>query len=132
MPTMRHFATCLLACLLSLAAAIPAFAERNFPQRAKRGEMTAFQYPYMKVNGRTLHMSAGSRIFNEQNLIIMPASLQAQKAQIMFALDIAGDLSEVWLLSAEEAKARPLPKPLPAAGGTGGRPAGTAQDGSKN
>jgi hypothetical protein len=129
---MRHLATCLLASLLALAATLPALAERNFPERARRGEMTAFQYPYMKVNGKTLHMSAGSRIYNEQNMIVMPASVQVQKAQVMFSTDINGDLHEVWLLSAEEAKARPLPKPPPATGGTGKPAPNPAKDGSKS
>ena len=82
-------------------------AERTFPQKAKRGEMKAFEYPYMKIGDKTLHMSAGSRIYNEQNFIIMPASLQRQAAQIMFTTDLSGELSEVWLLTAAEAKKYP-------------------------
>ena len=27
-------------------------AERTFPQKAKRGEMKAFQYPYMKISDK--------------------------------------------------------------------------------
>ena len=83
-------------------------AERTFPQKAKRGEMKAFQYPNMKIGDKTLRLSAGSRIYNEQNFIIMPASLQKQAAQIMYATDIGGELSEVWLLTAEEARKYPL------------------------
>jgi len=113
---MRKFlAHCLIAlCAFSCAASV--MAERNFPQDAKRGEMKAFQYPYMKIGGKKLHMSAGSRIYNEQNLIIMPSSLQKQTAQIMFSTDIGGEISEVWLLTAEEAKKLPLKGPAKPAG----------------
>jgi hypothetical protein len=123
---MRRIALRLLVPLLALVAsglftATPAFADRNFPERAKRGEMKAYEYPFMKIGDRTLRLSAGSRIFNEHNLIIMPASLQKQSAAVMFSTDINGELSEVWLLTAQEAKARPLPTILPAPGGTGRR-----------
>ncbi len=95
-------------------------AERTFPQKAKRGEMKAFEYPYMKISDKvsekTFHMSAGSRIFNEQNFIVMPASLQKQTAQIIFTTAIGGELSQVWLLTAEEAKKYPLKSIPPPAG----------------
>jgi CHAT domain-containing protein len=48
-------------------------------------------------------MSPGGRIFSQQNLIIMPASLQEQTAQIMYAIDFNGQLSAIWLLTPEEA-----------------------------
>ena len=113
----------LVNCLIALCAvccAMPAIAERNFPENARRGEMKAFQYPYMKISDKvsekTFHMSAGSRIFNEQNFIVMPASLQKQTAQIIFTTAIGGELSQVWLLTAEEAKKYPLKSIPPPAG----------------
>jgi len=114
--TMRKILIHCLIALCALGCAASAMAERNFPQDAKRGEMKAFRYPYMKIGDKTLHMSAGSRIFNEQNFIIMPSSLQKQAAQVMFSTDIGGELSEVWLLTAEEARRYPLKRatPLPA------------------
>ena len=55
-------------------------------------------------------MSAGGRIFNQQNLIIMPVSLQQQTAQIMYAVDINGQLAAMWLLTPAEAKKYKLSK----------------------
>ena len=116
---MRKFlAHCLIA-LCAFSCAPPVMAERNFPQNAKRGEMKAFQYPYMKIGDKTLHMSAGSRIYNEQNFIIMPSSLQKQTGQILFSTDIGGEISEVWLLTAEEARKLPLKGPAKPAGNPG-------------
>jgi hypothetical protein len=105
---MRNLLIRSLFALCAVCCATSAMAERNFPQNARRGEMKAFQFPYMKIGDKTLHLSAGSRIYNQQNFIVMPASLQTQSAQIMFATDIGGELSEVWLLTAEEAKKHPL------------------------
>ena len=110
---MRKFlAHCLIVlCVFSCAPSV--MAERIFPQHAKRGEMKAFQYPYMKIGDKKLRMSAGSRIYNEQNFIIMPSSLQKQAAQILFSTDINGEIFEVWLLTAAEAKNRPLKSAAP-------------------
>ncbi len=105
---MHKFLVHSLIALCAVCCAASAMAERNFPQKAKRGEMKAFQYPYMKIGDKTLHLSAGSRIYNEQNFIVTPSSLQKQSAHVMFATDAGGELSEIWLLTAEEAKKHPL------------------------
>jgi hypothetical protein len=109
--TMKKFLFALLAPVLVLACATQAFADRNFPERALRGDIKAYEYPAMKIGDRIYRLSPGSRIYNRQNLIIMPASLQVQTAPIMYTLDTRGDLASVWLLTLEEAARRPLPKP---------------------
>ena len=110
---MRKFLVQFLTALCVFCYATSAMAERTFPQKAKRGEMKAFEYPYMKIGGKAMHLAAGSRIYNEQNLIIMPASLQRQTAPIMFTTDLSGELSEVWLLTAAEAKKYPFKSSVP-------------------
>ena len=95
--------------VLALLCTAHAWAERNFPQTATRGDMTAYQYPAMKISDNVYRLSPGSRIFNEKNLIIMPASLQTQTAPVMYELDTRGDLAKVWLLTAEEALRYPPP-----------------------
>jgi hypothetical protein len=55
-------------------------------------------------------MSAGGRIFSQQNLIIMPVSLQQQTAQIMYSVDVNGQLSAIWLLTPPEAAKYKLSK----------------------
>jgi hypothetical protein len=106
----RFLATCFLA-LFALSAAMPASAERNFPPRAKRGELKAHQYPNYKIGKTVYRMSAGGRIYNEQNMIIMPVSLQRQTAQVIYLVDMNGQLSALWLLTRNEAAKYPLPKP---------------------
>ena len=94
--------------MLVLAGATLAFAERTFPEKAMRGDLKAYEYPSMKIGDHDFRLSPGSRIFNEQNLIIMPASLQVQKAPVMYMLDMNGDLSRLWLLTGEEAARLPV------------------------
>jgi len=99
-----------LAAILVLAGATQAFAERNFPEQARRGELNAYEYPLMKIGDNVYRLSPGSRILNQQNLIIMPASLRVQTAPVMYMLDMSGDLSRIWLLTGDEAARLPAPK----------------------
>ncbi|UCD69177.1 MAG: hypothetical protein JSW48_03560 [Betaproteobacteria bacterium] len=94
----------LLAWLLSLT---PAQAARDFPQDARRGTLNAHQYPNYRIGTTTYRLGAGGRIFNEQNLIVMPASLPDRKAEVMYRIDFQGYLSEIWLLTREEAALNP-------------------------
>jgi hypothetical protein len=94
---------------------IPAHAERHFPQTARRGEITAHNYPYYTIDKKTRRLAAGGKIYNEHNMIIMPASLQRQKSQVMYAMDFRGELGSIWLLTPAEAakykQSTPAPKP---------------------
>jgi len=106
---MQKFLFAFVAVTLALVFATQACAERHFPDQAKRGDMKAYTYPSMKIGDNVYRLAAGSRIFNQQNLIIMPASLQIQTAPVMYMLDISGDLSRIWLLTDDEAARHPLP-----------------------
>ncbi len=113
---MRKIQFACVAAVLVLAGATQGFAERTFPEQAKRGELKAYEYPAMRIGDKVYRLSPGSRIFNQKNLIIMPASLQAQTAQVMYMLDMTGNLSRIWLLSDEEAARLPVPEqPAPPA-----------------
>ena len=103
------FAVCVMV-LSSLIATPAAALDRFFPPHAYRGELKAHQYPNYKIGSRSYRMSAAGRIFNQQNLIIMPVSLQQQTAEIMYVVDINGQLSAMWLLTGEEAKKYKLSK----------------------
>jgi hypothetical protein len=106
----RRIALRFLVAMIAATSMSTAFSARNFPEKAVRGEIKSHSYPYVKIGARTLRLAPGGRIFNRQNLIIMPASLQSQTAQIMYTTDMNGDLSRVWLLTAEEAARYPIKK----------------------
>jgi len=94
----------LLASLLWLG---PAGAAREFPQEARRGTIDSHQYPIYRIDSKTYRMSAGGRIYNEQNLIITPVSLPKRKAEVMYRLDMRGELAAIWLLTREEVALNP-------------------------
>jgi hypothetical protein len=106
----RRIALRFLVAMIAATLMSPAFPARNFPEEAIRGELKSHDFPYVKIGDKTLRLAPGGRIFNQQNLIIMPASLQSQTAQIMYTTDMNGDLSRVWLLTAEEAAQYPIKK----------------------
>mgnify|MGYP001221452469 FL=1 len=105
---MRKIQFACFAAIVVLAGATQALAERTFPQQARRGELKAYEYPSMKIGGHVYKLAPGSRMFNERNLLIMPASLLVQTAPIMYTLDMSGDLSGIWLLTGEEAARLPV------------------------
>lgn len=100
----------LFGCVVVSAVAT---AARDLPRNALYGKLTAFAYPFANIGGKALRMSPGAKIYNEQNLIIMPAAMR-QQAKVLYRLDNAGALSAMWLLTEHEAapfEAR-LPKPV--------------------
>ena len=110
MVPMKKLLHVLLASLLALLCVTQTCAARDFPQQARRGDMQAYRYPLMKIGERVYRLSAGSFLYNQQNLIIMPASMNIQTAPVMYLLDTSGDLSRIWLLTREEAAQHPLVK----------------------
>jgi hypothetical protein len=128
----RAVAVLLLGCVLALTTSPDeGFAARNLPRDARFGKLTAFTYPYASIGGKTLRMSPGAKIYNEQNLIIMPAAMR-QQAKVLYRLDTAGSLSAIWLLTEHEAapyeRRFPPVKPAPDTGAASATaPAGSAQ-----
>jgi hypothetical protein len=96
-------------------------AARDFPENARRGTITAHQYPQLRIGSVTYRLAAGGRIFNQDNMIIMPASLPKRRVEVMYQLDFTGQLSKIWLLTDEEAVLNPKPRPTPLPSGAAGR-----------
>lgn len=99
-----------LMLLLSGLLALPALAlERPFPQNTKRGTMTPAPYPAIVIDGATRHLAPGARIWNQDNLIEMPAALRGSDLTVNYTEDGRGDIDRVWILTQDEA-ARPPAK----------------------
>ena len=99
-----RLAAALLTGVLLALLALPeqAWSQRQLPAEASFGEMTRFAYPLVTIGKGTFRMAPGGKIYNQQNLIIMPAAAPA-RANVLFTLDTAGELSGIWLLTAQEA-----------------------------
>lgn len=86
-------------------AALPAAAlDRPFPAPTKRGKMTPAAHPAIVIDGKTRQLSPGARIWNENNLIEMPAALRGSDLMVNYTENDQGDIDRVWILTPEEAR----------------------------
>ncbi len=91
-----------LAFAVLLALQPWAVAGRILPQNAVSGELTASRYPYVTIGDKRFHLAPGSRIFDQNNRIIVPNSLPPA-AVVLYQVNSNGDLANMWLLTPEEA-----------------------------
>jgi hypothetical protein len=118
----------LAALLMMLAASagllsLPALAQtdsteavkpniRKFPPKAVRGEMVVVAPPVISMDGKQDRLSVGSRIHDINNNFVLSGPLLNQKLVVNYVRSNTGEVHEVWILNAEEAKEK-------RAGGTG-------------
>ena len=115
-----------ITAVLCLAVSAPACAQnptalpyltRHFTANALRGEMVFLNSPEVQINGHATRLSPGSRIRNQQNLMVLPGSLAGQKWRVNYTLDdVSGQIKDVWILDPAEAKKDPWPQTLQEAG----------------
>ncbi|MDO9422387.1 MAG: hypothetical protein Q7T66_17125 [Herminiimonas sp.] len=73
--------------------------------------MTPAASPTIIIDEKTRTMTAGARIWNQNNTIDMPAALRGSKIPVNYTEITSGEIDRVWILTAEEAKQAP-PKPV--------------------
>ncbi|MDO5288228.1 MAG: hypothetical protein Q4F13_01145 [Pseudomonadota bacterium] len=106
---LKHLLVCpALAALLCLAA-LPAQAQRTFPQRVERGEITFLTQTQISLNGEQERLAPGARVRDEHNRIPLAGSLRGQTFVVNYLRDPAGKVRDIWLLTPKEA-ARPAPR----------------------
>lgn len=98
---LRRRAGALALVLALFSCASIALAARTLPPDAKFAKAVAFKYPILKVGDKTLRLAVGSRIYDANNRILMPASAPA-KANVVYKTDINGEVSLVWILTDQE------------------------------
>ena len=108
---------CALAAFVAavvIPAAAPAFAQsRAFNQNVLRGSLVFGEYPNVSLNGRATTLTPGSRVRNQDNMIVLAASLAGAKWLVHYTLDMGGEqVRDVWILRPEEAAVRPWPATL--------------------
>jgi hypothetical protein len=94
----------MITLLMALLAASPALAfERPFPPDALRGKMTPGYFPDVSIDGKARQLSPSARIFNQDNMIDMPASLRGRDIVVNYTVDAMGNIDRVWILTGDEA-----------------------------
>ncbi len=105
---------CALAAALVVSIAAPAAAQtRAFPMNTLRGTIAFAADGQIALNGRATTLSPGSRLRDEQNMIVLPAAMVGTRRLVHYTLDIGGgQVRDVWILRPEEAAIRPWPTTL--------------------
>jgi hypothetical protein len=84
----------------------PALAQlvRSFPPAARLGRLEIRVFPEATLNGEPVRLAAGARIYDQRNMIVMPASLSGS-FDALVERDPVGNLGRVWILTPDELKA---------------------------
>lgn len=108
----RHAWLAALACCGLLAAAMPAVAQvepglgmnRPFPEAALRGTLTLSTTAEAVLNGKSIRMAPGMRLFSPQNTLIMAHTVLGQTFKVNYVLEAStGMLHAAWILTEREA-----------------------------
>lgn len=100
----------LLPALLLLSASMASMAaERSFPANTKRGVLNMAAYPDIVIDGKIKHPLPVLRIYNEENLIVMPATLSGARIAVHYTENEFGEVDKIWIVTAQEAR-QALPK----------------------
>jgi len=92
-----------LACLFVTASGAAMAFDRPFPQDVKRGKMTPAAHPHIVIDGKPRAMAPGGRIWNQDNLIEMPAALRGRDLAVNYTETDDGQIDRVWILTPQEA-----------------------------
>lgn len=79
---------------------------RNFPVGTLRGSFVVVNPPEIQLDGRAERMAPGGRIRSAQNMLVMPAAVVGQSLLVNYTRDAAGLVSQVWILTPDEAQAK--------------------------
>ncbi|WP_431098226.1 hypothetical protein [Polaromonas aquatica] len=77
---------------------------RQFPPKAVRGEMVVVAPPVITMDGRQDKLSVGARIRDINNNFVLSGPFLNQKLVVNYVRSNTGEVHEVWILNAEEAR----------------------------
>jgi hypothetical protein len=84
-----------------LSAPTSAQVNRIIPTEALPGVFKPAIFPEAFMNGQPVRLGAGARIYDEQNMIRMPASLSGDY-RVAFVRGNLGEIIQIWMLTEAE------------------------------
>ena len=75
---------------------------RTLPDDTERGYIAPMEGSTVLIDGRPMRLAPGATIRNQQNLIIVPASLPPEGSRVEYTLDADGAIFRAWLVTDEE------------------------------
>jgi hypothetical protein len=95
----RSLAAALILCLAALAHA----QLRALPADARLGKIRHVQEMIVQIDGKLARLSRGAQVRDAHNRILVPTAIPAGSL-IRYTLNAQGEVSAVWILSAQEAR----------------------------
>lgn len=77
---------------------------RTFPPTALRGTLQVTNPPELLLDGKAERLSPGARIRGANNLLVMSGAIVGQSLVVAYVRNPLGQLHEVWILNATEAR----------------------------
>ena len=108
-----------IASAAAVAALVPLSAEaRRFPINALRGRIVFTSPPDIELNGDPARLSPGVRIHGFDNMMVVTGAVAGtgRKYVVDYTVESLGLVSEIWLLTADEADVSPWPRDKAEAG----------------
>jgi hypothetical protein len=75
--------------------------QRPIPEDAELGRLEIVVFPQALLDGRPVVLGPGTRIFDEQNMIRPPSTVQGVQ-RVAFARGSMGEITRVWLVTDAE------------------------------
>ena len=94
----RSLAAAMILCLAGLAQA----QLRTLPADAKRGQIRHLQEMTVQIDGKRARLAPGAQVRDAHNRILVPMAIPAGSV-VKYTLNAQGEVSAVWILSAQEA-----------------------------
>lgn len=89
------------------------YLKRDFPALTLRGQVTFLSPPGIELNGKAAQLSPGSRIRNQNNMVVLSGTLVGQSATVHYTVDdITHQVRDIWLLRRDELAKTPWPDNL--------------------
>lgn len=101
---LQALAALVLSLLVALAAAPVHAQTRPIPDGARLATLKLGVFPDAELDGRPIKLGPGARIFNRDNMLVIPASLKGVTSVVAYVTGSLGEVVTVWVLNDAEAK----------------------------
>ena len=93
----------LLASVLVGLAAAPARAQiRRIPEDARLATLKLGVFPDAELNGKAVKLGPGVRIYNQDNIIVVPSTVKDARLVVAYVTGSLGEVVAAWILKDAE------------------------------
>ena len=95
-----------LSALLASRPARGQGVQRPIPATAPAGILKIGVFPAAELNGKAITLGPGLRLYNLNNIIVTPASVQGVALKVAWLAGANGEIIQAWMLTDADYRAR--------------------------